>query len=90
MVLQLNTLLDKAKKIDPEMPVKLIVKISQYDRKIIKRMQDEGFELEFEMPLQSKICGNIPANRGKILRQLSKEGKVEEIEICGLSAVETM
>ena len=89
-IMQIGDKLEDAKKIDPKAPVKLIIQISPYDRKIIELIQEEGLELEFEMPLRKSICGTIRIDKYSFIRKLALEGKITNVEVLGISSVEMM
>lgn len=91
-ILQLD-FLDKAKEISPKAPIKFIVRFSKYDSRTkatLRLLEKRGFKLEFEMPLDKKICGSIRASRTDLIKRLKNEGKIEAFEICGMSPIETM
>ncbi len=89
-IMELGDMLKGAKKVDPQASVKVIIRISPYDQKIIEQMKKAGLDLEFEMPLREKICGTIHVGKHQFLTKLEQEGKISEIEVCGQSSVEVM
>lgn len=88
--MQFNRVLENVAKVDPEAPVKLILEITPYTEDTIKAIKKQGFEVEFEMPLLKRVCGAIPAKQGGFIKRLADAGTIKKVEICGLSAVETM
>lgn len=88
-VMQLD-FLDKTRAFDSKVPVKIILSFQSYDKRMIGLLRRRGFKVDFEMPLEKKVCGTIRASGTDLIKQLKNEGKIEAFEICGLSSVETM